>query len=302
MIRLIDSFHLGNPNIICVALLEASDRSLLMIDCGPESVFTRVVERMTAQNLDPATVKHLVLTHIHLDHAGAAWRWAKEFGARVYVHPLGAPHLVDPSRLLTSAQKIYGDQMEYLWGKLEPIPTEQIIVVDDQTELNFPGLTLKAVYTPGHAQHHNAYWLESEKTVFTGDIAGVTIDQGPMVPPFPPPDIDLETWRRSLNKLRDCQPESIHVTHFGRVDNPLSRFDELEKRLTAWAGWIRDRMREGKTHDQLVPEFQQFIQNELQAAEATEAQCEKYEQANPAFMSVAGLMRYWKKYHPEELR
>jgi glyoxylase-like metal-dependent hydrolase (beta-lactamase superfamily II) len=302
MIHLIDALHLGHPKIIGSVVVSAADDSLVMIDCGPESVFENVVAGLVDRGLDPARVRHLLLTHIHLDHSGGAWRWAKEFKTVIHVHPLGAPHLIEPSRLVKSAQQIYGEQMERLWGKIDAIPETSVAQAEDNTLIKFPGVIFQTIYTPGHAQHHNAYWLESEQTVFTGDVGGVIIAGGPAVPPCPPPDIHLETWQDSLRKLRALKPGSFHVTHFGRVEDPLRRMDEMEKRLFAWAEWMRDRIREGETREEILPEFQQFTHNQLVAAGSSEEQCERYEQANPAFMAVAGLLRYWTKHHPEALK
>lgn len=301
MVHLIDALHLGRPKIICAALLEATDGSLVMIDCGPESVFESLADGITKLGFKPSNIKHLLATHIHLDHSGGAWRWAKEFGAKVYVHPKGIPHMVDPQRLIASAARIYGDKMEFLWGRIEPIPVEQVMPAEDNAQLHLDGVTLNVLYTPGHAQHHNAYWLASERTVFAGDVAGVIIDNGPAIPPFPPPDIDLESWQQSIANIRAMNPQTLHITHFGKIVSPLERLAELEARILAWANWMKERLREGKSEDQIVPEFARFTEHELLAAGAPAGDLATYEQADPAFMSVSGLSRYWRKYHPEAL-
>jgi glyoxylase-like metal-dependent hydrolase (beta-lactamase superfamily II) len=301
MIHFIDARHLEESCIIGCGILHLDDKDLAMIDCGPESVFENVVYGLQAQQLDPARIKHLFLTHVHLDHAGGAWKWAKEFGTTVYVHPVGAPHLIDPSRLLTSARQIYGEKMEFLWGQVEAIPESQLQLLEDKQELVFAEQTLQAIYTPGHARHHNAYWLDADRTLFTGDVAGVAIEGGPVIPPCPPPDIVVETWRESIQKVRSLQPRAFYATHFGRLDQPEARLQELEKRLRAWAEWMRHRMRQGKRREEILTEFEDLTREELRAAGLSEAQCARYEHANPAFMSVAGLMRYWTKYHPEAL-
>ena len=301
MIHLIDALHLGRPKIICVALLEAAGNSLATIDCGPENVFESLVEAIAKLGFKPSNVKHLFATHIHLDHSGGAWRWAKEFGTKIYVHPKGAPHMIDPQKLIGSATRIYGDKMEFLWGKIEPIPVEQVVPTDDNAHLHLGGVTLDALYTPGHAQHHNAYWLAAERTVFAGDVAGVILDDGPAVPPFPPPDIQLESWRQSIATIRALNPQTLHITHFGRIESPLERLAELEARILVWADWMKERLREGKSEDEIVPEFAKFTEQELLTAGAAPGNLGTYEQADPAFMSVAGLSRYWRRFHPEAL-
>src|ERR1700726_898001 len=173
MVHLIDALHLGTPNVICVALVECGSDELLLVDSGPGCVFDTVVEGVRKLGFQPAHVRHLLASHIDLDHTGAAWRWAKEFGTKIYANPRGVPHLVDPSKLVGSAARIYGDKMEFLWGAAGAIPESRVIPVEDQAELRFGSQRVRVLYTPGHAQHHNAYWLESERTVFAGDVAGV---------------------------------------------------------------------------------------------------------------------------------
>jgi len=301
MIHLIDALHLGIPHVICVALVECGPEELLLVDTGPETVFDTVTEAIRKLGFQPAHVRHILASHIHLDHSGGAWRWAKEFGTKVYVHPKGAPHLIDPSKLISSATRIYGDKLEHLWGKVEGIAEAQVIPVDDGAQLKFGREQFDVFYTPGHAQHHNAYQLKSEQTVFAGDIAGVRIPGGPITPPCPPPDINLELWKASLEKLRGLKPASLHLTHFGRVDQPNDAIDALEERLFSWAAWIRERMLEGKSEAQIVPEFDRFTREQLIGAGTPGELPAIYEQADPAFMSVAGLMRYWQKFHPDQV-
>jgi glyoxylase-like metal-dependent hydrolase (beta-lactamase superfamily II) len=301
MVHLIDALHLGTPDVICIALVECGPDELLLVDSGPESVFDAVVNGIRKLGFEPAHVRHLLASHIHLDHTGGAWRWAKEFGTRIYANARGVRHLVDPSKLVGSAARIYGDKMELLWGAAAMIPEDQVIPVEDRAELRFGSQQFLVLDTPGHAQHHNVYWLESEQTVFAGDVAGVRIRRGPAIPPFPPPDIHLESWKESLDKIRTLRPASLHITHFGRVDDPLSTLDALEKRLFSWADWMKQRLVEGKSELEIVAEFEKFTVQELLAAGTPKEDLVTYEQADPASMSVAGLSRYWRKYHPEQV-
>ena len=298
---MIDALHLGKPNVICIALVECGPGELLLVDSGPECVFEAVVEGVRKLGFQPAHVRHLLTSHVHLDHTGGAWRWAKEFGTKVYASPRGAPHLIDPSKLVGSAARIYGDKMNSLWGAPGTIPEDHVIVVEDRAELRFGSEQFRVLYTPGHAQHHNAYWLESERTVFAGDVAGILIHGGPSIPPFPPPDIHLEAWKDSLNKIRALEPASLHITHFGKVDDPLRALDDLEKRLFSWADWMKRRLLEGKSETEIIPEFEKFTVNELLADGTRNEDLATYEQADPASMSVTGLVRYWRKYHPDQV-
>ena len=301
MVYLIDALHLGSPNVICIALVESGPNELVIVDSGPESDFDFVVEGIRKLGFQPEHVRHLLASHVHLDHTGGAWRWAEEFGTKVYVHPKGAPHLVDPSRLVASATRIYGDKMDRLWGTVGAIPEDRVIAVDDGAVLRFGSRHFRVLYTPGHAQHHNSYWLETEQTLFAGDVAGVLIRSGPPIPPFPPPDIHLESWKESLDKIRALKPISLHVTHFGRVDDPMRSLDALEKRLFGWADWMKQRLLEGKSETEIIPEFQKFTESELLSDGAKQEDLSTYEHADPASMSVSGLIRYWRKYHPEQV-
>jgi glyoxylase-like metal-dependent hydrolase (beta-lactamase superfamily II) len=303
MIQLLDAHHLGRPGIIGIALLDLGPgNGLALIDCGPDVVFDNLVAALRALGRRPEEVRHLVLSHIHFDHAGGAWRWAREFGTEVHVHPRGQAHLLDPSKLLASATRIYGEKMDYLWGKMEPLPPARLHLAEDNTRLALSDhVTLEVLATPGHAQHHNAYFWAAGSTVFAGDVAGVKLDNGPVLPPCPPPDIDLESWHTSLNRLRQLRPENVYVTHYGLLDHPLARFDELERRLRAWADWMKDELRAGKQETVILPEFNHWVLDGLRAEGLNAAELTAYEQANPAFMSVAGLARYWRKFHPEAL-
>ncbi|MFI5336196.1 MAG: MBL fold metallo-hydrolase [Opitutales bacterium] len=289
----LDGRHLGHPHVIGAGLVGSGP--LALIDCGPDTCFSGLVAALRERGRRPEEVTHLLITHIHLDHSGGAWRWAREFGTTVCVHPRGAAHLLDPARLLSSAERIFGADMERLWGAIQPVPSERLRVLQDGEQVEVGGAILQAVDTPGHAQHHHAYWLAGERTLFTGDVAGVAIHGGPVLPPCPPPDVDIEAWRASLGRLRALRPEKLMLAHFGALDRPEARFDELERRLLDWAGWVRARLQAGQTEDAMIPEFQQRVAAELTAGGMGAEGLAAYEQADPAAMSVNGLARYWRK-------
>jgi glyoxylase-like metal-dependent hydrolase (beta-lactamase superfamily II) len=301
MLHLIDSFHLNTPQVICVAVIEAAPDNLVMIDCGPANVFENVVSELGKRGLHPEHVRHLFATHIHLDHNGGAWRWQKEFGTVIHVHPKGAPHMVDPARLVGSATRIYGDQMDYLWGTIDGIPQSAVRVTQEGEVIRIGELDLQIIETLGHAQHHNAYWLSSERLLFAGDIAGVAIGDGPVLPPCPPPDIDIEAWHSSIAKIEKLDPARLCLTHFGLFSNPQAHFKELRDRLSAWAEWMKNALRGGKSEEAIIPEFQQFAEQEILQSGIGAKGVAVYEQADPAAMSVTGLSRYWRKLHPEAL-
>lgn len=299
-IRFVDGLHLGRSKVIGTAVV--GDDQLALIDCGPESVFGATVAGLRAAGLKPENVTHVFVTHIHFDHAGAAWRWAEEFGATVCVHPLGAPHLADPSRLLASATKIFGDQMGRLWGAMRPVRPDKLRVTLDRETIAAAGAVFTALDTPGHAQHHHAWWIEAERTLFAGDVMGVVIDGGPCLPPCPPPDINLEQWLNSLKLITALEPARAFITHFGELDDPARRLDELAKRLMDWAEWIAAQLKRGIPDEKIIPLFELRVRDELKLAGLSGELLDTYEQADPAAMSVSGLARYWRKFRPAALR
>lgn len=300
MIRFVDGLHLGRPKVIGTAVV--GDGSLALVDCGPESVFANTVAGLRALGLRPEQVAHVFVTHIHFDHAGAAWRWAQEYGATVCVHPRGAPHLADPAKLVASATKIFGDQMGRLWGDLRAVPAEKLRVVQDNETVAAGGSVFRALDTPGHAQHHHAWLLEKESTLFAGDVMGVSIDGGPCLPPCPPPDLHIEQWLESLKRIMALRPGRVFLTHFGELDDPVKRMNELVERLLDWAEWMREELKIGMTEEKITPLFEQRVWAELRQAGLNEAMVATYEQADPAAMSVSGLARYWRKHRPEALK
>ena len=289
-VRVLD-LHFGEPGTIAAFLLQSGDGPVL-IETGPDSTYPTLVNQLSAAGVSPEQVRHVLLTHIHLDHAGAAWRLAG-LGATVHVHPAGASHLADPAKLLTSARRIYGERMETLWGRLEAIPSARLRVVADGEVLRIGGLHLEALHTPGHATHHIAYLTDG--MVFTGDVAGVRMAGGPVVPPCPPPDIDLEAWRASIARLRALDADILYLTHFGPVADVGGHLHDLEWSLRSYASWVREKLHRGVDEAALVPLLEAYTEGFLSAQGCEEAALERYALANPAFMSVAGLGRYWRK-------
>lgn len=296
MINFIDGLHLGRAQVIGVGLVGTG--SLALIDSGPDCCFDAVVAGIRARGLRPEAITHLLVTHIHLDHSGGAWHWAEEFGATVCVHPRGAAHLADPTRLIASATTIFGGEMERLWGEIRPVSPDKIRIVKDGEMIAAGGTTFRVVETPGHAPHHHAYWLARERELFAGDVAGCAIGGGPLLPPCPPPDINVELWRSSLETIRLLEPTRIWLTHFGSVDAPRLKLEQLEQRLLEWAEWVRAEMCTGRTVSAIEPRFTAKVAEELRRAGANDELIAAYEQADPSAMSVGGLARYWKKFHP----
>jgi glyoxylase-like metal-dependent hydrolase (beta-lactamase superfamily II) len=298
MVHVLDTQHLGRRGIIASTGLECED-GLILFDTGPESTFETVAAQLPERGFSLQDVRHVFLSHIHFDHAGAAWRFA-ELGATVYVHPRGAPHLIDPTKLIASATRLYGNQMERLWGKIAAVPAERVRVLEDNNVVRISQFEIRAIATPGHASHHHIYhWND---TVFGGDIAGVRLGGGPPVPPFVPPELEIESWLESIAKTRALNPAKLYLPHFGLVEDVISaHLDALAERVRGWAIWFRDRLRAGDDEQKLTPAFAEFVASELRDGGATEEEARDYEQADPSFMAVSAAIRYWRKHHPTEV-
>jgi glyoxylase-like metal-dependent hydrolase (beta-lactamase superfamily II) len=271
--RVIDLRQLDHERLIGCFLIDD-----VLIDCGPASRAQTLIDA-----LGERPPRALALTHIHLDHAGAAGtlvqRWPE---LEVWVHERGAPHLVDPSRLLASAERLYGEDMERLWGRTLPVPQANIRVLSGGERID----PLDVAYTPGHASHHVCYWHAASATAFVGDVAGVRVAPSSYVlAPTPPPDIDLELWRESIERVRSWQPERLAITHFGCFDDAASQLDAIERALE----------RSGRLARELPPEqFVATISAEIDADQHARAAF-AYSLGAPLDQCYAGLARYWAK-------
>jgi glyoxylase-like metal-dependent hydrolase (beta-lactamase superfamily II) len=273
--QLIDVLHLGREQVI--GAWRVGD---VLIDPGPSSSVATLLP-----SLDSRPPRVIALTHIHLDHAGAAGTLAERFPeAEVWVHERGAPHLIDPRKLLDSAGRLYGDQMQRLWGDVLPVPAERLRVLHGGERLG----PFQVAYTPGHASHHVSYLHEPSRRAFTGDVAGVRIGAGRVLAPTPPPDIDLPAWRASLDTIEAWRPRSLAVTHFGGFEDVQAQIDSLRAHLDeveAWAG-------EGDEAS-FVARLRARAGADGGAGEGETAGA--YVQALPAEQSFQGLTRYLRK-------
>ena len=298
VVHVLDTRQLGRPGIIAATAVETDD-GLVLFDTGPESTFANVAERLQEAGFAARDVRHVFLSHIHFDHAGAAWRFAR-LGATIYVHPRGAPHLIDPTKLIDSARRIYGDEMESLWGQFAPIAEQSVTILHDMDVVRVRPFEVRAIATPGHASHHNVYHWEDN--VFGGDVAGVRLGGGPPIPPFVPPELHIESWQESIGKIRALNAKKLFLPHFGPIEGSVSaHLDALDERIHRWAIWFRDRLRAGHDEQQLILVFAQYVADELREEGATENEVRDYEYADPSFMAVGAAVRYWQKHHPEEV-
>lgn len=271
--RAIDVMHLGHDRVICAYEVDG-----LIVDPGPSSSVETLIDA-----LGPMVPRALLLTHVHLDHAGASGVLARRFPElEVYVHERGAPHLIDPSKLVESAGRLYGDDMERLWGEVAPVPADRVRALSGgETVEGF-----KVAYTPGHASHHVAYLHEDSGDAFVGDVAGVRVPPHEFtIAPTPPPDIDVEAWLDSLSTVAAWAPERLCLTHFGPVTEVEDHLHRIRTALLDAAEAARDSDEET---------FVSWLLARTRAAVDSES-AQRLEQAAPPDQLWKGLERYWRK-------
>jgi glyoxylase-like metal-dependent hydrolase (beta-lactamase superfamily II) len=281
------------PRQIASYLLADGDE-LAVIETGPASTLGALLDGIRQLGRAPEDVTHALVTHIHLDHsggAGALLRLAPR--AKVHVHPRGAPHLADPSRLIASAGQLYGDRMEEMWGDTVPVPQDRLAVLHDGGEVRVGGRTLRAIETPGHAGHHHAYHDPGAGLVFTGDVGGIRLAGVPYVSaPTPPPEIDLGRWRASVRRLRELKPTMLLPTHFGGSADPEWHLDDLDRRLSSLQEWAAPLVASGAGLGELTRVMRQWAEDDILAATGSADAVRAYEQAVPYPMMAAGVHRY----------
>ncbi len=268
----------------------------VLVECGPGSTTENLTAALAAHGLTPGDISDVLVTHIHLDHAGAAG-WMARQGARIHVHHVGAPHLVNPEKLLRSAGRIYGETMKPLWGEFLAVPEDSLNVLHDNDEIEIEGLVFRALDTPGHAYHHMAYLFEG--TCFSGDVGGVRITGSAarhIRLPTPPPEFHLELWRESVQRLRGEAIERIAPTHFGMFDDPQAHLEALARALDEIEAWMKAHLGGETDLQALESDITAWEQSRGRADGLSEAEIQVYETASPAWMSASGLLRYWNKY------
>jgi glyoxylase-like metal-dependent hydrolase (beta-lactamase superfamily II) len=291
-IHTLDLNFQGLPKTIAAYLLEGPEGPVL-IETGPGSTRPTLVARLADIGYQPTDIRHVLVTHIHLDHAGAAG-WLASQGATVYVHHFGARHLIDPGKLLASASRIYGDKMDSLWGEMVPAPAERVVALHDKDQFEAGGLSFAALETPGHARHHHVFQVGS--IAFTGDTAGIRLPGSRFIDiPAPPPEFDREAWLVSLKRLQQADFEQIYPTHFGPVDDVATHLDQMAELVNEAAEWVKNQLAAGLTRDKLVTAYENWTRQRATAVGVDDYTMRLYEMANPLYMSVDGIMRYWQK-------
>lgn len=294
----IDYFDLdfiGQPGIIAAGLLHGAS-GIAIVDPGPTTCLPTLRAALAARGFTTADIRWILITHIHLDHAAATGTLLKECPtARVLVHERGAGHMIDPSKLLASATRLYGDDMDRFWGEILPVPSANIDTIGDRAHATVAGHDIDIAWTPGHAWHHVSYYLTSAKVAFVGDTAGICRPSGRIViPPTPPPDIDLEAWRQSTQTILDWNPDTLFLTHFGPQASPRVHFQDLWKRLDDWSTRVQASLAIDGTDEARAAAFQAAVTEDL-ARTSSAAEAAAYARAGRFDFSWSGLARYWRK-------
>ena len=285
----------GRPHAIAAYLIRHGD-AVILIESGPGSTQAALQAALAQEGLSAADVTHVLLTHIHLDHAGAAG-WLANHGAEIYVHPIGAPHMLNPEKLIASATRIYGDRMELLWGKFLPVPQNQLKTPNDAEAIRIGSAEFIPLNTPGHAEHHYVYLFED--IAFCGDVGGVRIPGYQYLRvPMPPPELHIERWHASIARIRKEKPARIAPTHYGIFDDVEWQLREVEKGLDSAARWLDATMAAEPSIEQMRQSYTDWIMAEGEQIGLDAEVVKAYELANPLGMSADGLLRYWKKVKP----
>jgi glyoxylase-like metal-dependent hydrolase (beta-lactamase superfamily II) len=281
-------------NAIASYLIPHSE-GIILIESGPGSTQDQLRINLQDRGYHLEDVTHVLLTHIHLDHAGAAG-WLATHGARVFVHERGAPHMLDPSKLLASATRIYQDKMKDLWGEFLPVPESQLIPLSDNDEIPIGSFTFRALDTPGHANHHIAFMLDD--LCFSGDVGGVRIKSlGPrhLRVPMPPPEFHPPKWRESISRLKKEKISIIAPTHFGMFEDVAWHLDALSNELDAAEEWMHRVLPLDLEISELREEFKTWARDRSLEIGIDASSLDAFEKANPSGMSADGIKRYWDK-------
>jgi len=292
----VDLNFLGIPEIIATAVLHGS-AGVALIDPGPSTTLDSLKKSLRRKGISLGDIRQILLTHIHLDHAGATGSLLRENPTiDVFVHERGAPHMIEPSKLLASAGRLYGADMGRLWGDFLPVPADRVRPLKGEERITAGGRELQVAYTPGHASHHVSYFDPSSRVAFVGDTAGIRgQDRDYIMPPTPPPDIDLDAWSVSEDRILSWDPDTLFLTHFGPFHGARMHFQEMTARLDAWSRVVRRLLADGSLDEE--QRLQAFMNEALLdlKRKVGEVEAERYSRAGRLDYSWQGLSRYWKK-------
>ena len=294
-IRILDNHWMGHARSIAAALLE-SEGHRAIVDPGPGSTLETLRKQLQARGLSVGDLDALLLTHIHLDHAGASGALVRENPLlAVYVHKNGAPHMADPSKLLASAQRLWPNELQQLFGEMLPVPAENLRILEGGETLTLGSGKLEVVYTPGHASHHVSYFDHDESVAFVGDTTGVRIEgHSYVMPATPPPDIDLEIWEHSFTAILERKPARLFLTHFGFSENPAEHVLLFRERLHKWAAMAQESIRSASNEPAAMASFMAATRAEITEHLPAE-KVEHYVFNAGLNLSFLGLARYLRK-------
>jgi len=283
----------GYSHAIASYMVEHDD-GVILVESGPGSTLNGLEIALREKGYSLQNVTHVLITHIHLDHAGAAGKLA-QCGATICVHPAGAPHLIAPEKLLASATRIYGEKMGSLWGEFLPVPENKIQLIQHEEVLEVNGIRFVALHSPGHAEHHICYLLDG--ICFSGDVGGVRIPGYPYLQaPMPPPELHFGKWYDTLVMLRKAGIKQIAPTHFGIFNDPEWHLSQVEQSLKKSEKWLETIMADDLPVEQLREKYIKWVGSEAFHLNMDEKAKKDYDLANPLGMSADGLQRYWRKY------
>lgn len=289
----LDLLFQNHPGIIAAYLIECGGDEFALIETGPASTHDTLIAAIRSHDVEPSQVRHVFVTHIHLDHSGDAGWWAQN-GATVYCHPNAVKHLIDPSRLIDSARMVYGTAMDALWGQILPAPAPNVRILQDNESVNVGAIEIAAWDTPGHARHHHAYVIGS--TCFTGDVAGVRLrNSGYISVAAAPPQFDPDEYVRSVDRLLAAKFKQLCLTHFGPVDDATDHLRRYRENIQAVASFARSSFASGESEELFRQRFQKAQHDMATASGIRESLWSAYELANSTAMCADGLRLYWKK-------
>ncbi len=294
-VHLIDLEFMGQSGTIAAYLLTAPSGEAALIETGPASTRRALLDGVRAAGLDPAAITDVLVTHIHLDHSGAAAVLLRDDlpHARVLVHPVGRPHLIDPSKLARSAARLYGERMDELWGEIAPAPAERVVALEDGARLRLAGHELEVLFTPGHAAHHAAVRHAATGAVFTGDVAGVRVPGSEAInAPTVPPEFDPEAWEASIDRVLAREPSLLLLGHFGPHADARTHLETLPRRLREWTAFVRAGLAAGRTIEAMGEELRR---RDATAAGTSAEGARRLDLAAGYTISVAGIARYLQK-------
>ena len=291
----IDVNWMGRPKSIAAVLVQSGGVNAL-IDPGPTSTIETLRAEMNRHGVSVEDLHAILLTHIHLDHAGAVGALVKENPKlEVYVHEFGAIHMADPSKLLASAGRLYGAEMDRLYGSVLPVPKENLCALKGGETVAVGKRDFEILYTPGHASHHLTFWDAQERIAFVGDTGGITVEGDTFImPATPPPDIDLEIWNRSLDAVAALRPAKLFLTHFGYSNEPATHIARYRKKLQDWSDLVKNLLASGKSEETAAQEFVDAVAGETKHA-VSPIEADHYIFNGGLYLSWLGLLRYTKK-------